>query len=106
MSLILTDLQKVSLSVAFTSAAGNPAQVDGVPVWLSSNEAVVTVVAAEDGMSAVATTVGPIGEAQVPVSADADLGEGVKPIVGTLDITVIGSEAVFAGLAAGIPELK
>ena len=106
MALVLTDLQKVSLSVAFTTAAGNPAVVDGTPVWASSDEAVVSVVAAEDGLSAVATTVGPLGLAQVSVAADADLGDGVKPIVGTLDISVIASEAVFAGLVAGVPELK
>ena len=106
MALILTDLQKVSLSVSFTSAAGNAAPVDGVPVWSSSDELIVSVTASEDGLSAVATTVGPIGLAQVSVTADADMGEGFKPITGLLDVSVIASEAAFAGLTAGVPEPK
>lgn len=106
MALILTDLEKVSLSVAFTTAVGNPATVDGVPVWATSDESVLSVVASEDGLSAVVTTVGPLGSAQVSVTADADLGEGVKPLVGTLDVTVVGSEAVFAIVAASAPEPK
>lgn len=106
MALVLTDLEKVSLSVAFTTAAGNPAVVDGVPVWGTSDETILSVVAAEDGLSAVVTTVGPLGGAQVSVTADADLGEGLKPLVGVLDVTVVGSEAVFAIVAAGVPELK
>ena len=106
MALVLTDLEKVSLSVAFTSAAGNPAVVDGVPVWGTSDESILSVVAAEDGLSAVVTTVGPIGTAQVSVTADADLGEGIKPLVGTLDVSVVASEAVFAIVASGAPEPK
>lgn len=106
MALILTDLQKVALSVTFTTAAGNPAVVDGVPVWGTSDETILSVVAAEDGLSAVVTTVGPLGLAQVSVSVDADLGEGVKPLVGTLDVSVIASEAAFAIVASGVPEPK
>ena len=106
MSLILTDLQKVALSVTFTSAAGNAAPVDGVPVWASSDETIVSVVASEDGLSAVATAVGPVGQAQVSVTADADMGEGLVAITGLLDVSVIASEAAFAILAAGAPEPK
>lgn len=106
MALVLTDLEKVSLSVAFTTAAGNPAVVDGIPVWGTSDETILSVVASEDGLTAVVTTVGPLGSAQVSVTADADLGEGVRPLVGTLDINVVGSEAVFAIVAAGAPEPK
>ena len=106
MALILTDLEKVSLSVSFTTAAGNPATVDGIPVWGVSDETILSVVAAEDGLSAVVTTVGPLGGAQVSVTADADLGEGTRSLVGTLDVTVIGSEAAFAIVVAGAPEPK
>lgn len=106
MAILLTDLEKVFLSVAYTSAAGNPAAVEGLPVWASSNEGVVTLEVTEDGYSAYAVTVGPVGTAQVSVSADADLGEGIRPLVATLDVTVIGSEAVFAGLITGAPEPK
>lgn len=106
MALVLTDEQRVSLAVAFVTAAGNPARVDGVPVWASSDETILIVEPSADGLSAVATTVGPLGTAQVSVHADADLGEGVREVVGVLDIEVQAAEAVSASIAAGTPELK
>jgi hypothetical protein len=105
--LILTDEQKVALAVEFKTAAGNPAKVDGVPVWSSSDESVVTVEASEDGLSAVATAVGPLGTAQISCEADADLDEGeTRVITGVLDIEVRAAEAVIAVVAAGAPEPK
>lgn len=103
MTLTLTDIQKVSLSIAPVSAAGNPAPVENV-VWTSSNPEVLEVVASEDGLTAVASTVGPLGTAQVTVVADADLGEGVVPLTGILDVVVVGSQAVSLGVVAGTPE--
>lgn len=106
MALVLTDVQKVSLSVVFTDRAGNPAVVDGAPRWSSSDPAIVAVTASEDGLSAEAIAVGPLGQAQVSVVADADLGEGVTEITGVLDIEVKPSVAVFAIVAAGAPSEK
>lgn len=106
MALVLTDVQKVQLSISPTSAAGNPAPVDGVPVWASSDETVLVVTASEDGMSAEAVTTGKLGKAQVNVSADADLGEGVKTITGVLDVEVKVSEAVSLTVSAGTPTDK
>lgn len=102
-TLILTDEQKVALAVAFTDKMGNPASVEGAPAWASSDPC-VEVTAAADGFSAVATTTGPLGTAQVSVTADADLGEGVVPIVGTLDIQVVAAMAANVGITAGAPE--
>jgi hypothetical protein len=101
---VLTDLQKVKVSVGFVDAAGNPAKVDGVPQWSSSDETILTVAAAEDGMSAEVVTVGPLGTAQVAVRADADLGEGIKEILATQGFEVVGSEAVAANFTVGTPE--
>lgn len=103
-TLKLQDDQKVSLQIAIVDAKGNPAVVDGTPIWSSSNEAILTVVAAADGMSAVATAVGPLGPSQIAVTADADLGAGVKPILGTQDVDVVAGEAVSVGITAGTPE--
>lgn len=104
MALILTDIQKVSLSISPKSAAGNPAAVDGVPVWQVSDENVLSLQTAEDGMSAVVSTTGQLGTAQVSVSADADLGEGVQTITGVLDVEVKASAAVTLDISAGVPE--
>lgn len=102
--LTLTDIQKVHLTIAPVDAAGNPAPVDGIPSWSSSDESVLTVSAAADGMSADAVTVGPLGNAQVNVSADADLGEGIETLTGTLDVEVVASQATSLGISAGVPE--
>lgn len=74
-------LQSGSASISIVDSKGRPASVDGVPVWASSDETVLSVAAAADGMSATITTVG-IGTARLSVTADADLGEGVSTLVG------------------------
>ncbi len=85
---ITTDQFYPDVALTITDAQGRPAAVDGVPVWASSDETVVSVVAAADGLSAVVSSVA-AGTARVTVSADADLGAGVVPITGvTEDINV------------------
>lgn len=102
----LTDSQQVNLKVAFADKAGNAAAVDGAPVWTSSDETVLTVAAATDGLSAVATATGKLGTAQVSVSADADLGSGTTTLTGTLDVTVLAGSAVSAVVSADAPTDK
>ncbi len=104
--MIITDTQKVNLTVSFQDAAGNPARVDGTPTWASSDESIVTLDVAADGMSAFAVSAGPLGMSQVAATADADLGGGVTPITGVIDIEVQASDAVVALVAAGSPEPK
>jgi len=104
-SLVLTDDQKVTLSVAFFDKHGHKAEVEGVPVWASSDP-VILVEASADGMTAVATTAGERGPAQVSVTADVDLGTGVEELVGLLDIEVIPDKAATIGISAGTPEPK
>lgn len=101
--LILTDSQKVTLSVGFTNPIGNPAPVDGVPVWTVSNPDIIDLQVASDGMTAEAITKGPLGACQITVTADADMGEDVRSITGSLDMEVRASEAVSVGLTAGTP---
>ena len=104
--LILKDTQKVSLAIAPVDARGNPAKVDGAPVWsvAGANPDILELPAAADGLSCVVLTKGPLGTAQVVVAADADLGAGTKAIQGVLDIEVQASEAVALGVNAAVPE--
>jgi len=104
--MILTDAQKVNLTVTFQDAAGNPATVDGVPTWVSSDPTIITLNVAADGLSADAVTTGTLGTAQVSASADADLGSGVTTITGVIDLEVQGAAAVVALVAAGAPTAK
>jgi hypothetical protein len=106
MAFILTDVQKVTLSVQPVDAAGNPAALDGAPVWTSTDPSVLDVVASADGLSAVATAVGPLGTAQISVLADADLGAGVITITGVLDVQVMASQAVSFSITPAAPEPK
>ncbi len=105
MLVTLTDVQKVAATIAVLDAKGNPAAIDGVPVWAAGDPAILAVTPAADGLSAVIAAVGPLtAGTQVTVTADADVGEGVKPIVGILDVAVVASEAVSVNVTAGTPE--
>lgn len=89
MATLLNTQQFASVQLSITNAAGQPASVDGAPVWASSDATVLTVVAAADGMSADVLAVAPGGPARITVTADADLGPGVTTITGVSeDITV------------------
>lgn len=107
MAFILTADQKVTLSINPVDAYGNPAVVDGVPVWSTSDDTKVTVEAAVDGLSATITAVGPVASGvQISVIADADLGAGVKEITGLLAVDVIAGEAAGLSVNTGEPEPK
>jgi len=98
----LTATQECVYAITIEDVKGNPAQVDGVPAWATSNPEVLTVTASEDGMSAVVKA-GKVGLSQVSVTCDADLGEGVTPLVGMDDVEVVAGQAAVIKLAAGTP---
>jgi hypothetical protein len=105
MLVTITNEQKVELVLAPLTAAGNPAAVDGIPVWeVTSGDATLEV--AEDGLSCYLVS----GEANVNsviiVKADADLGEGVAEITDTVDLAVVAASASSLGLVVGTAELK
>jgi len=102
--LLLTVTQKATLTLDPRDAKGNPAALDGAPVWSSSDEGVAVVEVSTDGLNAVVKAAGLVGTAQINVTADARLNEEVVPIVGVLDVTVQAGEAVSLGIATGTPE--
>jgi hypothetical protein len=108
MTLTLTIDQKALVELQITDRVGNPATVDGVPAWASSDEAAVTVTPDADGMTAWVTAGdGVTAEAvMVTTKVDADLGEGTREIIGTLQVNVAAGEAQFVELQAGAPEPK
>lgn len=101
--LLMTNGQKVEMGIQPVDAYGYPAKVDGVPTWGVSDPTIGQIQPAADGLSATFTTLGPVGLVQVNVSADADLGAGMKTISGTLDIQVEAGEAVSLSITAGVP---
>lgn len=87
------DLQ-VTLQVQFQDSKGNPATIDGNPTWSSSDTAIATVAATPGNPFLAQLLPGELGNCQVKVEADADLGEGVRAVLCTMDVTVVGGEAV------------
>src|ERR1044072_5307984 len=106
---INTDQWYPNVTLSITNQAGNPASVDGVPSWASSDETILTVSAAADGMSAEVRTVAP-GQARISVQADADLGSGTQTITGVSeDINVTLGPSNMASvitLSLGTPQAK
>ncbi len=106
MGLILTDEQECELSVQFLTAAGNPGAIDGVPVWSVANPALLDLSISDDGLQVLIRTTGMLGSTQVSVTADADLGEGTRPVSAVLDVEVQAAGVVSAGIVAGTPRPK
>jgi hypothetical protein len=102
--LVLKDAQKVTITVSPIDAKGNAAQVDGVPAWAVANPAILTLVPSADGLTCVATTTGAVGTTQITITADADLGEGIKTISGLVDVEVVSGMAAGLNIVAGTPE--
>lgn len=103
-TLKLTATQNCTLSVAITDKKGNPAPVEGTPTWGVDNPNLLAITPAADGLSAVVSAVGPLGTALVSLQADADLGEGVTPIVGTLEVEIGAGSATVIEIQPGEPE--
>lgn len=105
MLITITNEEKVEVTLAPTTAAGNPASLDGVPVWtVVAGDATVEVAA--DGLSAFLVSGAAGVNSQITVSADADLGEGVVNIEDTIDLAVVSASASALGLVVGTPTLK
>jgi hypothetical protein len=100
----MKDDQEVStLPLVVLSKKGNPTSVEaGTVVFASSDPAILEVTDNGDGTAKV-KAVGPVGTAQVQVSADADLGEGVKTVTGVADVEVVAGEAAVINISFGAP---
>jgi hypothetical protein len=95
--------QKLPLEIKLVDKFGNAAVADGAPAWSVSDPALGDLVVAEGGMSAEFTPKGATGSCLVQVSADADLGEGMKAIMGSLPVDLLPGEAVEVQVSAGAP---
>ena len=93
--LVLPNDHKVTASIQPVDSKGNPASIDGLAAWSSSNTTIVTVTnVSTDTLSADVVPGTALGSAQVNVTADADLGSGVQTINGVLDVQVVAGQAV------------
>lgn len=97
-----TNEEKVLVSINPTTAAGNPAPVDGVPVWtVTSGDCTLEV--APDGLSCYIISGQPNVANLVEVSVDADLdAEEVRTITETIVYTVVAAEAQALGITSAV----
>jgi hypothetical protein len=105
MLITITNEQKVTVTLVPTTEAGNPATLDGAPVW-TVTEGDATIEVSEDGLSCVLISGEADVNSKIEVVADADLGEGVVNLVDVIDLAVVSAQASALGLNVGEPELK
>lgn len=98
----ITDSQEFVVSGQPVDKKGNPAQVDG-PLTFTSSDPTLLIVTPIDATSARCTAVGPLGDAQVVITGDADLGAGVVPITGIEDVHIIAGAAVNLAVSSSAP---
>lgn len=97
----ITDSQQVVATIKPVNKRGQPAPVQpGSVLW--TGPSFVAITPAPDGLSATIVAMG-IGSGELSVSADADLGEGVVTISGTVPFEVIPSQATSVGFEFGTP---
>lgn len=92
MSIVARNDQEVTFSPVFEDEYGNKVSLDAKPTWSLSNADVASLKVSEDGLSAVVTPTGLVGTVQLNVLIDADPGQGVEPLVGVADITIVGGK--------------
>ncbi|SRR5215204_2129670 len=80
-------------SVVWTKPNGDPGMVDGATKFTNSAPELCDLVVAEDGVTATATF-HKAGDVQLMAEADADLGEGVRPVMAIANVKVLGQEVV------------
>ena len=96
----LTNEQKVQVTVKPQTAAGKPATIDGVVIYLSSNTDAATIDA--DGLIVAKG----VGIAQITATFDSDLGEGVRHIELSGVVEVVAAEATTGVIEFGEPTLQ
>ena len=99
MKVNLPDNKKFNVSILPIDAQGQPAEVENVQ-WSVSDPSVASVLSAPDGLSAYVIS-GNLGTAQITVSADALIGDGIEVISDVLEVTVIGGKAVGFAFSVG-----
>ena len=98
--------EKIKVTAQPTTAAGNPAALDGpLTVEVVSGDGTFSQDAAEPNAFYAISGSG-LGQTVYRVAGDADLGEGSVLIEDLVTLDVSGAQAAAFGLSAGAPEPK
>ena len=108
---VITNEQKIQVTLTPVTATNKPAQLDGPAVFeVIDGDAKVESVLDAAGVVIPNTAwlvSGDLpGDSQIMVSADADLGDGVETIIDIIKLTVAGAKAASLGLTVGAPVAK
>lgn len=105
LNLAITNEEKILVTLAPTTAAGNPATLDGEPTW-TVTEGDATLDVQSGGLSAYLIS-GEPGASVITVTGDADLDEGeVRELSDVIALNVVAAEAASFGFTAGAAEPK
>ncbi len=105
LNIVLTNEQKILVTLAPTTESGNPANLDGEPTW-TVTDGDATVEVQPGGLSAYVVS-GTPGASNIGVTADADLDAGEERMIGDgIAVTVLAAEAASLGFTVGAPEPK
>jgi len=92
------DSGPLTATATFLDARGNPTNPGATPTWTSSDESVATVVASEDGMSAVVTIVGGLGASQITCTDPESEGDDTDDVVCVGTVSVVAGKAVVGNV--------
>src|SRR5262245_27021921 len=102
--LALPNDHKVTAYIQPVDATGNPATIDGLASWSSSNAQIADLAnISPDTLSADVVPGTVLGTCQINVQADADLGSGITNITGVLDVQVVAGQAVGFTIQTSAP---
>jgi hypothetical protein len=94
--------EAVDFLLEILDVKGRPAKIDGVPAYTNSNAAAADLQVNPDGLGGKVVHLDG-GTAQIKVEVDADLGPGIRAIIGLGDVECLPLEAQTVGLAFGTP---
>jgi hypothetical protein len=95
MAYVLPADKGIRVKVSWVDGHGNPAAVDGDVTWDASDTNIASIeVDSADTSQAWIGAVGQAGTCQINATADADLGEGRRELVCTMDLQIVSGEAV------------
>lgn len=95
---------KYPLTAAFTTADGTPVAVDGAPNWSVSDLSLAELEMTDNPFTVKLVPVA-AGNVSVFVEADADLGEGKRPVTLQADFTIAPIEATTGRVIVGDAEV-
>lgn len=93
----------VVASLALKDRHGNAVVPETAPEWSLSADDIVSMIVADDGMSASFAPTGKAGTITVDVVVDADLGPGVSDLHATGDIEVLPANIATADISFADP---